>query len=1621
MATKMDLKTFLSLKNEIIGYVQKYEELDKKGLLIPETQETEFSQRYEEIIDILSSHDLSEIEYSNWEGMILEVKNLDFSKTNANLDFNFIDILVEKEGKINFKGCKIKNFDFENTKYDESSFDIEFIQQNPDNFLNHSIPNEVRDRYYGQQLTLSDIANNKGLKNKVSKGKLAYYLRDIVDIIGLDETIKLDSDFIDKTTYWARDLLKTYTGEKSSTAVMSKLFEKAREEILIGNTDGLNSRANNRQDELGKAFKDSNLDLFLSEDTPQILRDKYYNRELSLQIFSVNQEYFKDVQILQAFNEHGKNQELISFLGENIKDVYSQYGTILDKITIDYNTITQITIPNSNMSILDKTEFIKQYMREYLRQHVSSIVDLNEIKKWSELLSLEEIEINEKRRSLIEKYGINTLIESGIETTDFAISTVDTITNLVEIKKMSAKIEIADIVKDKNKIELIKQYGIDYLLERGIENLEFFDRKIGNLDEIKQLSAKMPIELIPIGQKHYRQNITDFITQYGIDNIIKLDKETNGIFSNELWKEDTYLVLFAEVNSSENNKDEKTLTYEEFEQRTFELLQKARKKQLRSMDYPDYDFIQGDFRKKHSEIFIDGDVSEKMKKSFYFGSLNCEDVRKNPELIELLKGKDIIPAFSKLEISGFGGLTMTTDDGRKISPVGKYNMAELLCKKWGQEEFLKFIRDYGVCLDNDKLSMDTNADRESIEKRIQEQIFKNITENKFTYHGELPNSFKLAHPELFINSDTSDELKEKFYTGNLKFEDIRKNPELLEALKDKNLQVCFNGYKKNTSKIFSNAVSAAEKKRGLLDVLENENFLKLTKTYGKYLEEINPELFGQNQKYTEIVAIAEQNIYINVMNRRSQYSEDAPDFLRQQHPELFLDTDAPEHLKLFFYDSYTPYDKEMYKDNISNYSLKFEVIKEHPEYLPYLEGKNLKRIMPREYNKLFDHFDENTLIKLGKRNPEMIEKMVAARKEDVLHTWYQSTGGKFVPHHVVMINFPTENIDQFLSNGKKWSQLMKIEDYNVNDDGKAAILKASMAMGVFEGNSDSLNKTIDLFTELPKSLDETDYQKALSDISDDKKEILEKAYKKNKNGEYALKIHKQKNKEEYSCVRKILENANVSKVLNINKAHKIFDSFSMEYNPDFAIFFEENVEQILSNSDYITDISSIQRQFKDIQRVNSGRRLTLDVAQSYIKSIVYDNIEIGNESLAETSKIAGYSQTDFERLQVLFNEGKVREFKSIPRIEGELDGYTYEMLRVDDPLALTIGTLTDCCQNINGAGSTSMEHSMVSPDGNVFCVRDKEQRIVAQSWFWREKYTGCFDNIEIPDRIFKIYENDHPEVGKIGLTKEVLEVYKQATKDLMQEDKNVYDKLLKDGTITNEQYEGLLLGKVTIGLGYNDIRDAIEKDKNLKKDSELVQVKGTDRLPSPYTDASEQYILAEREGIVRTEQENLYVHQDTIKVYDETNLSDTMVTTLKRMETSFNKDRNSNLSNMYDNEIDKDLPKEKRLMSSIAESYGYEAHQTKIMATSKIAVVYSSDDKKIRYGDILSVPISEESTDEQKAVDQAYILNQIKKAIRQVDTKGKEIDTGMLSYEQREIYDKAMQEIEKEDSKRGER
>lgn len=113
-----------------------------------------------------------------------------------------------------------------------------------------------------------------------------------------------------------------------------------------------------------------------------------------------------------------------------------------------------------------------------------------------------------------------------------------------------------------------------------------------------------------------------------------------------------------------------------------------------------------------------------------------------------------------------------------------------------------------------------------------------------------------------------------------------------------------------------------------------------------------------------------------------------------------------------------------------------------------------------------------------------------------------------------------------------------------------------------------------------------------------------------------------------------------------------------------------------------------------------------------------------------------------------------RQYSSIPKVNGNIDEYEYEMLDLDDPLALAVGYITRCCFLIDGLSRESLYHSISNKNGRTFVVR-KDGELIAQSWVWRNGNVLCFDNVEARgnysyDTLLDVYQKASGELLEIS-------------------------------------------------------------------------------------------------------------------------------------------------------------------------------------------------------------------------------------------------------------------------------
>lgn len=1610
MAEIMTIEEFRELKRNQQEIIEKLDSNENKT----EDDEDELLTTYLANQDYLISHDLSLIPKGEWKGFSFASSKdhrVDLSKTRANIDFSILDY----REYINYKSCTISNLDQINRIIDSNNFDREVISQYKEFFLSDNFDENTKQKIYERSLTIEDLfsfseeqINEIGNKKVLNcfNTKTRYMIREL----GLEKTLQLY--YVSKEDYQeVYDIINGYyyaykpyyeenshlTEELKNTPVQgikTKIYSIIRELIIEI------PQIKIELSKLTPGFIESNKDiLLLDTEVPTELREKYYAKSLTLDDLLNSLNLFKNVPIASFIDtqEEDNNalKNIVQILGPGVfKILVESYPKQLNyiikgKLGNSFYTLIKETMFSVINKTTDTNEGLKEYLTTFFRIH-------NTIRNKEQLL----------------------LYEPGLFELDSSQETV--------IKQLSLK------------------------------NMQRFERETGFFS-------------------HYTSRVTNDLPMLHTFSI--------------------YLPNRDYMNFSD--KEKKELTYEEFQDKLAELIGHIIRKRPYGIKV-DFDWMEGEFREKHPEIFMDKNAPDQLKKAFYEYKITPQLIKDNPDYIPYLLDKNLANTINTV-------ISLETTKDQEETYSNRYdllNFIEEYSKRYGNEKTLHLIEKYGDLIANTKLTCSNKdlSDEKALEKVVRAGIYEKISHKSVNYISLLKDKdFVLEYPEIFIDFTTLDgistaekeRLEKAFYKKELTYEDIKKHPSLKDALKNKDLHFIFSSYSPSNFSYYSSNCSDGDLE--LLNVFGPDKFLELCSRYGRYMNNISKELHKQitviNGKYMkfsareegtdgtldfeDIARRIEEIIARECKNGNILYSpEDAPTFLKEKYSELFLNDDAPETLKSYFYASK------------GSSGLTFNVLSQHKEWIPYLKDKSLLTPFLRatnyknEMTEYFNLFGNELAIKFGTTKSETVEEMIKSGQVIMMKAWYENTGCKFIPSFVVMQNFPLEEADKFLTSASNWSNLMRIKRYAKTPEASAAMLKLAYSFGSFDHDQRGYKKVYELLTGIPSSISkehgyvvekidyrikkyqdilidklksnnqdpsqlpkEEFYQKLISEIKSDNcqyttsifdnqtllrlisclerenvaldfsKDIINQIYHKNQDESYSLIINPQNYPKTTEVIREILESFGELPILTPHKAHRLFGGFELKYDRDFREFFLENMTEIMENPDYATLLSGIQKQFSDIKRINSNRHLTLPLAVGYIQTNQYSSVLPGNEKLAEISSIAGYSQDDFEILQQIYNYGRQRTFSSIPRIENTTTKYSYEMLRLDDPLALAIGTLTDCCQELRNAAETCMEHSMVDKNGRVFVVRNEEGEIVAQSWVWRNNNVLCFDNIEIPE---KALEKSRKESRKREFTDEIYEVYKQAARELIEKDQEVYKNLLETGKITLEEYESLKLGKVTVGLGYNDIAESIKR--NSEFDSSLLTRPLPFQAPVKlrsglYTsDSNTQYILEETEGRNEEEKETLPVHNDLYTLYDDSNFTEKSLITLEKLE-MITKDDPLYLDTAMSSEIDSN-----HLVTGLARNYNLNPETTKVVMNPNFAIIYDTTSSQVRIGDLL---FNTKIKTPDKEIDISDIVKiQIRLALDQI-SYDKEIVLSNLNQNQQQMLEKAKSLTDEIDKERG--
>lgn len=314
-------------------------------------------------------------------------------------------------------------------------------------------------------------------------------------------------------------------------------------------------------------------------------------------------------------------------------------------------------------------------------------------------------------------------------------------------------------------------------------------------------------------------------------------------------------------------------------------------------------------------------------------------------------------------------------------------------------------------------------------------------------------------------------------------------------------------------------------------------------------------------------------------------------------------------------------------------------------------------------------------------------------------------------------------------------------------------------------------------------------------------------------------------------LRHIKLNADGTPILNPKLQNFLFGSNKNEANTNINRLLKD---EIINFDKYF---SSIYNDWDIIYKKLNGNISLSRILELYKDSEIF--LKPDEYLLEEPLQEIGTTRPEIvQKAKEWYQIMKERQYSTIPKVKGNVDEYEYEMLDLDNPLALAVGYITRCCFLIDGLSKESLYHSISSKNGRTFIVR-KEGELIAQSWVWRNGNVLCFDNVETrgiynSNKLLETYQKASENLLEISdLSENEIECLKVITFGISESKMSRTKKSFKEGQLprvlenvgysdakygqdilTERSHGELYYGQVTAR--YQDPRPLISEYRNIK-------------------------------------------------------------------------------------------------------------------------------------------------------------------------------------------------------------
>lgn len=941
---ELDLEEFRRIKNRMAVMVARVVEAEnsEEGEISDEESQR-FSAEMEDFNEILSSHDLSGIPFEEYAGFY-DI-GFSFEGTGANLDYSIINNEFRDGRPVALKGCNVRNFDFDNIVYDDNSFDEEFKEAHKDKFLPDVITDELtRSRYYLKNLYYDDlirVANLDGVErisDYIPDGERCVKYSEMPEFIekfGIDIFSKIDLSGVKNFKNfhrWAKKLIKS-----DLTADSSKDdFDKAIADLMVEEFSTRSYEFSEVYQELENStiFKKYHPEYIIDFGDDDYLREDFCNGRLSARSLLANwdkfagKKYFSRVTDFSLYESLGISEEQVEYLIQNFFEVAEVYAKTDEFTRLVLLIDPSKTLDENRTSVNDFTNNL-------------TIESARSLDSFMETMSIDEV--------------IDKLPDDYVKS------------DLKNVAKYATPEQFLEYFND------------------GRDLFENYSRKIGKLR---------------------------FAELYSIPTILEFERENGRIFTeaslfalNEI--EEKFL-HYTSVNddprisvltrkTKENEPYDRPYTQDEF----YESIRRMILKNGVTGNILTYFGLEKmnnvPFKEKFPDLFLPENAPQELKDKFYKKEMSIDDVVTYREFlndVDLRAGFDS-GVYVKYKDSYYSALEFLSLNGYSNKDIVDF----IADNKYEFDFYKKY------CTNDNTIELRETADSSALEmfkNGFYNKIANIIATNRIPYSEDFSQEFKDKFVTLFVSENMPEEVRKAFYSCDLTCELIKKYPEVVDELSGKmfdymkphSMQRIFRD--RDTVMRIAQAFPEINERLdtrypGWLDmsagvystIFSNEIMLHFASKYGKYASDI-----FRNIDDSSIVRLSdsyfESLIQTYILAGRIQYGPDAPDLIKENHPEIFLDDNAPEELKLAYYSGYEMVGEDDKVRSSSNYVLTLKLLENHPEYFEFLQGKNLILSAKDEaFKNVALKFDLDQISEFVEKDREAVELIGKASLEKV--------------------------------------------------------------------------------------------------------------------------------------------------------------------------------------------------------------------------------------------------------------------------------------------------------------------------------------------------------------------------------------------------------------------------------------------------------------------------------------------------------------------------------------------------------------------------------------------------------------------------------------------------------------